>query len=160
MQLRESSLPGAAVAPAAAPGLHPELESLLGYWFVKCGGRKMPPRSEMPLREWERWHRNLALFGVIQYGALRVYECRMASCDLVTRLGGDITGLSLDEMDQEARASLRVNFESAWEKRAPVLGKTRMMSGSGIVTYSDLILPLSENGRSADAILLGSYPVV
>jgi hypothetical protein len=84
----------------------------------------------------------------------------MASPALAARLGGDVTGLSLDEMDADVRTSLRVNFESAWEKRAPVLGRTRMMVGAEAVTYSDLILPLSDNGRSADLILLGSYPVV
>ncbi|HEY2071130.1 MAG TPA: PAS domain-containing protein [Rhizomicrobium sp.] len=156
----QSAQPLASELSPGAPDLHPELESLLAYWFVKRAARTMPARSEMPPGEWERWHRNLALFGVIQYGALRVYECRMASPALAARLGGDVTGLSLDEMDADVRTSLRVNFESAWEKRAPVLGRTRMMVGAEAVTYSDLILPLSDNGRSADLILLGSYPVV
>jgi hypothetical protein len=142
---------------SGSPGLHPQLESLLAYWFVKCSGRKMPSRTDVPLREWERWHRNLALFDVIQYGALRIYECRLSAADLLPRLGCEATGLSIDELAPDVRAELRANFERAWEKKAPVMAQARVLSGAAIVRYSDLILPLSDNGASVDGFLLGSY---
>lgn len=144
----------------ASQHLHPKLESLLAHWFVKCAGRRMPSRIDLPLREWERWHRNLALFEVIQYGALRLYECRLSAADLMQRFGCEATGPSVDALDASIRYELRGNFESAVLRKAPVIGRMRLWSGASIVIFSDLILPLSENGESVDTLLMGSYPAM
>ena len=138
-------------------GLHPELESLLAYWFVKCGGRKFPMRASLDDRT--RWERNLALFDVLQYGALRVYECRASAEDLAPRLGRAPIGLSTDELAPEIRAELRASFEQAWARKAPHIAQARAPKGGRIVRYSDLVLPLSENGMNIDGMMLGSYPL-
>jgi hypothetical protein len=140
------------------PPLHPELESLLAFWFVKCAGRKMPARRDLPLAEWERWHRNLALFEVIQYGALRIYECRLSAADLGARFACEATGLALDDLQPDVRAELRAGFENACEKKAPVIVAARVLTGSAIVNWSELILPLSDNDARVDALLFASYP--
>jgi hypothetical protein len=139
------------------PGLHPELESLLAYWFVKCDGRKFPSRA--CLDERTRWARNLALFDVMQYGALRIYECRSSAEDLAPRLGGAPIGLATDELAPEIRAELRACFEQAWERKAPHIAQGRALKGGRIARYSDLVLPLSENGKNIDGMLLASYPL-
>ncbi len=144
---------------SAAPDLHPKLESLLAYWFVKCAGRKMPRRADVPLREWDRWHRNLALFDVIQYGALRLYECRLSAADLEQRLGCEATGLPIDALNPDVRTDLRAGFESAWERKAPVIAQARIASGNSVIHYAELILPLSDNDVTIDGMLLGSYPI-
>ena len=60
----------------------------------------------------------------------------------------------------EIRIALRANFETACERRAPVIVETRVAIAARGTLYSDLILPLSADGHNVDAILLGSYPLV
>jgi hypothetical protein len=140
--------------PPWASALHPKLESLLAYWFVKCDGRRMPRRSDLPVGDWEPWHRNLALFEVMQYGALRIFECRLSGSDLVRRFGQEATGLSIDDLAVGVRTELRANLERACTTAAPVI--VRPIAGSDGV-YSELILPLCDRGAAVTSVLLGSY---
>jgi hypothetical protein len=153
---RNAPLSSASIIPAmnTLAGLHPELESLLAFWFVKCGARKFPSRAALDGKQ--RWAGNLALFDVLQYGALRVYECRSCAGALAARLGPAPTGLSTDELAPEIRAELRAGFEQAWLRAAPHIAQARGIDGAN---YSDLVLPLSENGKNIDGMLLGSYPL-
>ncbi|HEY2071131.1 MAG TPA: hypothetical protein VGG48_16355 [Rhizomicrobium sp.] len=138
--------------------LHPRLESLLAYWFVKSAGRKMPSRAGMPLKDWERWHRNLALFEVVQYGALRLYECRLSAADLFERFGCEATGLSVDALKPSIRFELRADLEAAFLRKAPVFARRRLWSGTSLLIFCDLVLPLSEKGETVDSLLFASYP--
>jgi len=104
-----------------------------------------------------RWQRNLALFDVVQYGSLRVYECRSSAQGLTARLGRDPIGLSTDELPPEIRTELRAGFEQAWERRAPHIAQARVPKDGRIVRYTDLMLPLSENGKHIDGMLFASY---
>jgi hypothetical protein len=139
--------------PAVPSALHPSLESLLAYWFVKCGGRRMPRRQDLPARDWEPWHRNLALFEVMQYGALRIFECRLSGGDLARRFGCDASGLSIDDLAVTVRTELRANLERACTTGAPVIAR----AAAGGMTYSELVLPLCDAGAAVTALLLGSY---
>jgi hypothetical protein len=146
-------MPAMSTSDLAQPGLHPELESLLAYWFVRRGEGKFPSRTGVGDRE--RWARHLALFDVLQYGALRIYECRSSAGGLAERLGKSPIGLSTDELAPEIRAGLRGGFEQAWARKAPHIGQAVAYN----VRYSDLVLPLSENGLHIDGMLLASYPL-
>ena len=140
---------------AAPNALHPRLESLLAYWFAKCGTRRMPRRSDFPVGDWEPWHRNLALFEVMQYGALRIFECRLSGSDLVRRFGCEASGLSIDDLAGDVRAELRTNLEHACAAAAPVIART----AAADTIHSELILPLCDRGTAVTALLLGSYPL-
>jgi len=143
---------GASAAPNA---LHPRLEPLLAYWFVKCDGRRMPRRRDLPAQDWEPWHRNLALFEVMQYGSLRIFECRLSGADLMGRFGREASGLAIDDLAVPVRTELRASLERACTTAAPVIA-----CGHGAAdgaAYSELILPLCDRGSAVTALLLGSY---
>jgi hypothetical protein len=151
-RLDEMSDDGTSAAPHA---LHPRLESLLAYWFVKCDGRRMPRRRDLPVEEWEPWHRNLALFEVMQYGSLRIFECRLSGSDLVGRFGREASGLSIDDLAGGVRTEVRANLERACATAAPVI----VRAATGYTIHSELILPLCDRGFAVTALLLGSYPL-
>jgi len=140
---------------ATPNALHPRLESLLAYWFVKCDGRRMPSRRDLPIEEWEPWHRNLALFEVMQYGSLRIFECRLSGSDLAGRFGREASGLSIDDLADEVRTDLRANLERACATVAPAIAQARNATTNAV--HSDLILPLCDRGCAVTALLLGSY---
>jgi hypothetical protein len=143
--------------PPALKPLHPRLESLLAHWFVKCDGRRMPRRRDLPVEDWEPWHRNLALFEVMQYGALRIFECRLSGIDLKERFGGEATGLSIDDLASAVRTDLRANLERACASAAPVIARAHVAVTDTV--HSELILPLCDRGSTVTALLLGSYPL-
>ena len=140
---------------AAPDALHPRLESLLAYWFVKRDKRRMPRRRDLPVGDWEPWHRNLALFEVMQYGSLRIFECRLSGSDLVGRFGREASGLSIDDLAGSVRTEQRANLERACATAAPVI--VRAATANAI--HSELILPLCDRGSAVTALLLGSYPL-
>lgn len=135
-----------------------ELQSLLAHWVVLCAGRKMPDRRDMPLRALERWFDHTAIVDPVPYGDLRRYCFAFCGQKLVGRFGCDAMRMELRELDRPIWTDLLNIFEQA--SQAPATARFRFAKASGsIVTYHDLVLPLSDGRDRASQLLMASYPL-
>jgi hypothetical protein len=138
--------------------LPPELQSLLAYWTVHCNERAMPDRRALRLRDMAAWYDHLALIDIAAYGDLRRYAFAFCGQAMRHRLGREAMRLELRDLDKSVWAELLRTLERAGTAPAVGYGSTVRRNGT-LVTYCDLILPLSDSGGRAAQLLMGSYAV-
>jgi hypothetical protein len=133
--------------------LHPKLIALLASWSGKCAGEKLPARHQFPVAELRPWLGHLALLERCGDGFL----FRLCGTDLIARFGGEATGRMLHTCEAP-HASLRAALAESCETGAPVPSVTVMEINGDPVTWSEIVLPLSEDGAAVTRLFLGSYP--
>lgn len=133
--------------------LHPKLIALLASWSGKCAGEKLPARRQFPVAELRPWLGHLALLERCGDGFL----FRLCGTDLIARFGGEATGRMLHTCEAP-HASLRAALVESCETAAPVPSVTVMEINGDPVTWSEIALPLSEDGAAVTRLFLGSYP--
>jgi hypothetical protein len=134
--------------------LPPRLEALLSYWLMKCAGRPMPSRDELPIHELRPWLSQLALIEVS--GDQRV---RLCGTNLIRRFGREATGLSVGELAPDIADQLRAILKAASKSIAPILAVSRIRLGRETITHSEVSLPLADGGGRLSIVLFGSYQV-
>ncbi|HEY2069203.1 MAG TPA: hypothetical protein VGG48_06590 [Rhizomicrobium sp.] len=138
--------------------LPPELQSLLAHWLVRREDRPIPDRRDVPLRELTAWYDHLAIIDIAAYGDLRRYAFAFCGQALHHRLGREAMKLELRDLDKPVWVELLKTLERGHE--APAIGYAPAARRNGtIVTYCDLVLPLSDRSSRATQLLMGSYAV-
>jgi hypothetical protein len=138
--------------------LPPELQSLLAHWTVHCNERAMPDRRALTLAGMADWYDHLAIVDIAAYGGLKRYEFAFCGQAMRYRLGREAMRLELRDLDKSVWAELLRTLERAAAGPAIGYGSTVRRNGT-LVTYCDLVLPLSDRGDRAARLLMGSYAV-
>ena len=150
---------GSAPTGERPPGfstLHPKLRRLLEYWNAKRGAGDMPARRDIPVSELKSWIGQLA---IIEPLGANDFHFRLCGTGLIRRFGRETTGLYLQELAPDIRATLAEPLQRALSKRAPFIHSPRVVLSERPVVYSELLLPLSDRGARARMLLLGAYAV-
>ena len=130
-----------------------KLTSLKALWDAKRQGRSMPSREDFGIHELKPWLGYLALVDV---AGERTF--RLCGTNLVGRFGGDMTGRRVAEVIADLQQGVTDQIAKACETKFPVAVKTSIQAHGQPVIYSELILPLSQNGGEVTMLLWASYP--
>jgi hypothetical protein len=141
---------------AQARSLPPSLEDLLSYWLTKCGGRPMPGRDDIPVRELRPWLGQLAL---IEVRGEHDFRIRVSGTNLIRRFGREATGMAVNELAADIAQQLRALLKAACKAMAPVVAVSHVQLGRATISHCEVALPLSGAGGHVVTVLLGSYPV-
>jgi hypothetical protein len=134
--------------------LHPKLTALFALWSAKCGTAICPARDRFTVAELRPWLGHLALLEQRDGDVL----FRVCGTELIARFGCEATGRMLASLCAP-HAGLRAAHAQARETFTPVPAITVMMAGDEPVTWSEIVLPLSDDGCSTSRFFLGSYPL-
>jgi len=139
------------------PAIRPELVALYAFWHELCAGRAMPSRADVSIEALRPWLGNLALLSVIAGGA--DYFFRVHGTNLRDIAGDELTGRLLMTLPYEWVAALAAEYEQVVATRQPAFKPRSRSLSNDFMMIEKLLLPLSENGRDVDMILVGVYRV-
>ena len=130
----------------------PRLRGLLDYWERKRGGRPMPARADIDPVEIPELLAHLILIDVEDGPSHRV---RLVGTEIASRYGADFTGKCLEDIDfGELRQTVLDAYLACSRSAAPYVSESFFTSASGVYTSMErLILPLSQNGETAEKLL-------
>jgi hypothetical protein len=133
--------------------MHPQLRDLLEFWHRKCAGRRMPARRDFDVFELRQWLGRLHLVQVAGGGEDFVFT--IYGSDIAVLHGSDFTGKALSSIADPARESVRRAYAATCRSRAPLFVEDDPLVRSSLTRLENLILPLSDDGRTVDRILIG-----
>ncbi len=130
------------------------LKKMFQYWSSKKGDRLMPSRSDLKPEEFHRLLPQVVLVDV-EMDPVR-YRARLVGTKVVEAIGQDFTGLYFDRFPDIG--FLVDRFNSLVRTRRPYLVNDNVQwPEKSFLEYYGLALPLSDNGRDVNIILLGMY---
>lgn len=135
------------------------LKDLHAYWLGKKGGDIAPPRSAIRPEELVQL---LPTIGLMEVGdhAPRL-RFRLFGTELVKAYGEELTGKFAEHIDLDAVASEIINqlLTAAVECR-PKIARVRFTKSldGRFVQYERIALPLSDDGKTVNMLLLGYVP--
>jgi len=137
---------------------HPELDALRELWASKCGTRAMPPRAALDMAAIARWRTHAASVEVEHdAGGFRI---GWVGGWLAEHHGAPSGALGGEDRSREIGAALSADLERASALKAPVFTLRAGTSATGGDTqYSQLVLPLSDDGDTVVALLVATYPL-
>ena len=130
-----------------------KLTSLKALWDGKRQGRSMPSRDDFGIHELKPWLGYLALVDVAGEGTFR-----LCGTNLVSRFGGDMTGKRVADVIAALQQGVTDQIAKACETKIPVAVKSSIQTRGQAVIYTELILPLSQDGGEVSMLLWASYP--
>ena len=130
----------------------PDLKALHEYWAGKCGGRKMPSRSDIDPTEIPGLLPHVFIAEVHQPGRFRFRLVGTAICE---RWGENYSGKWLDELSLgEERDAVLQQYAHALQSAAPSYDSAEFTSEFGrYLNYRRLLLPLSCDGETPTMLL-------
>lgn len=131
-----------------------KLQALLALWNEKRGNRDMPSRADLNASALKPWLGNLALID-LRNGSGPTF--RLCGTNLRDRFGGEVTGRSLDDLEDVIATSLRGAVNRVHETSKPMQYKHKAETENAPKAFYELCAPLSDNGVTIDTILLASY---
>ncbi|HEY0281609.1 MAG TPA: PAS domain-containing protein [Rhizomicrobium sp.] len=130
-----------------------KLTSLKALWDAKRQKRPMPSRDDFGIHELKPWLGHLALVDVT---GERIF--RLCGTSLFSRFGGDMTGQPVARVSAALRRGVTDQVAKACETKTPVPVECCIQAYGQPVIYSELVLPLSQNGEEVSMLLWASYP--
>ncbi len=132
----------------------PLLRRLYDYWSAKRGDRAMPSRSDTDPVDLSFILGQILLIDVLR-DPLR-FHVRVHGTELARRAGYELSGKMLDELPlPEYRAMATRSLTTVVETRAPFRSlRDRMIDGRSL-QYEGLVVPLSQDDREVDMLLVG-----
>ena len=133
------------------------------YWRMLRGGRAMPARAELSPRDMRGILRNVVLLRAIDGGA--DYEYRIVGELFVWAYGLQFRDMRLSQIEAAAPehgARMRRLYEHVRASAEPLAFQGwvgREVPQSRFVYYESLLLPLADDGRTVDHILIASFYV-
>lgn len=134
------------------------LLGLFQLWHAKLKGRRMPASDDFDRAELARWADNLMMIDVP--GDIADFRIRWLGANLVTMFGASRAGSGIEAMTSVGeRNSVLPQYRIVIDTGVPAHYATEVeLSQRGVVAQQKLILPLSSNGETVDAVLAGIYP--
>jgi len=137
---------------------HPDTMALYQYWLARCKGRRMPARSDIdPVEIPPRLLRDMCLVDVVPDERRYVY--RLVGTGDVEVRGEDPTGKSVLESFFAPSAEDALGcYDRVVATGAPFLDPNPFTAPTGrYVTEETLFLPLSDDGRTVNKILVFTH---
>lgn len=132
------------------------LRSIYSYWESKKEGRLMPSRSDIKPEEFYQFLPQVVLIDVERDPAPVRFRARLVGTKVVDAIGQDFTGLYFDSFPNIERMVAR--FKVLVEKKDPYLVNDNVQwPEKAFMEYFGLALPLSDNGKDVNIIMLGMY---
>ncbi len=137
---------------------HPELDALRALWASKCGARAMPPRAALDVAALARWRTHAALVEVENDGG--GFRMGWVGEWLAERHGAPRGAYGGQDLSREIGAALSADLERASALKAPVFTlRAGTLATGGETQYSQLVLPLSDDGDTVVGLLVATYPL-
>jgi len=133
--------------------LFPHHIELYRYWDAKRLGRRMPSRRDFDPCQIPALLSHLMIVDKFE-GRLRY---RLVGTAVAADMGRDLTGLFVGDnvSPPEYAAAYRIGFEQVWTSGHPVFATSEYQPTSRVLRASSrLLLPLGEDGRNTDRIVL------
>lgn len=136
-------------AAAFAATLTPFARSAFDYWNVKRGARHMPARRDLDPLDMRAFLPQVMLLDVLDGG--RDFFCRVCGSDIRERIGVEMTGRLLSELNGEPEVVKRIleEYREVVRLRRPTSARhdfINRITGRPKV-YERLTTPLSDDGR-------------
>lgn len=131
------------------------LAGLLALWEERRRARRMPTRADLPTEDLRPWLGHLILLDVLANGAdfrYRVYGTR-----LVDTFGVERTGATVGMLPAETRGLALAEYATAYHEGRPRFVCFHRTIGTDSLPVAKLILPLSDDGQTANMLLAGVY---
>jgi hypothetical protein len=134
---------------------HPDIRTVLAYWQDKCRGRVMPSRADIDPVELSRFLPNITLVDVVADERRFIY--RLVGTAEVQLRGNDPTGKSImDAFFGRSQATVLSKYEEVCRSCAPFYEEDDYQVVDRYVSDANLFLPLSEDGKVVNKILVFS----
>lgn len=131
------------------------LQALHDYWRSLATPPLLPARSRFRPADVARLLPVIALIDV-EHG--RRFRFRLVGTHVVNGLGGDLTGIALNDLEpSHLKDSLSALVRQACARREPaVLGSMQCAFRQNLIAVREAVaLPMAEDGRTVDKLLLG-----
>lgn len=143
--------------PALPEGIEDSrLQRLAAYWDSRRAGRPMPARADIDPLGMGYILGNLTLVEVRHGGPQLQFRFRLFGVNLVEDMGFDPTGQDLDTYPRPEMAEiLRVSYTEVAETGRPFRRRRhRLVMDGRLFENESLLLPLSDDGRRVDMLLV------
>lgn len=137
------------------PSLCARQSALHSLWAEKCSGRLAPPRQAFDVVELREWLGSLCLVAVEDGG--RDYFYRVFGTSLATTIGRELTGRRLSEVESEVAEAFASGYAAVVASAAPGHFAATFVNSLRTIRLSDLVLPLSQDGETVDALLTCTF---
>jgi hypothetical protein len=141
-------------AEAFAAGLSPFSQSVFAYWNGKRGSRPMPARRDLDPLEMRGFLPQVMLLDVLDGG--RDFFCRVVGSDIRERIGFEMTGRLLSELNGEPAVveAILEEYREVVRLRRPTSARhdfVNRVTGRPKV-YERLTMPLSDDGTAVNML--------
>ena len=134
------------------------LLGLFQFWHAKLNGRRMPASGDLDRADMARWADNLMMVDVP--GDIADFRIRWLGGNLARMFATPRAGTGIEAMTSAGeRSSILPQYRVVIDTGLPAYYATEVeLSKRGVVAQRKLILPLSTDGVTVDAVLAGIYP--
>ena len=134
------------------------LRRLLAYWRERCAGRAMPTRADIDPLDFPYILGNVVLLGVEREPAPEAlrFRVRLQGTEIVQRLGFDLTGRTVDELEMPGfRALISKAIIEVATRGAPLLRQRNMIMDDRLLRYEAIVLPLGGESGAVEQVMIG-----
>ncbi|MET4697855.1 hypothetical protein ABIE65_000872 [Constrictibacter sp. MBR-5] len=139
--------------PPSPSTLQRDLHAL---WLSKRGSGAVPLRRAFDVIELRPWLGFLCLVDIEEQG--RDFRYRIFGTRIASLIGCELTGRRLSEIDGGLRDGLRPGYVEVARSGAPATFTPALHEAWRTIRLSELVLPLSRDGRGTDMLLTCCYP--
>jgi len=132
----------------------PELAEVLAVWRAKHREARLPPRAAFDATDLKRAISHVMILDV--RNGEREFVFRLAGSETVHIHRRELTGCAIAEIgDRSWQIMMRRELVELVERGEPQLSRLRYQTSSGLQRdYRELRLPLADDGRTVDRILI------
>ncbi len=133
------------------------LLALFHFWQGKLNGRRMPRPDDLDPVDMARWSKHLMFIDVP--GDMLSFRIRWLGAEIAAMFGTPRAGTGIEAMASEGeRSSVLPQYRVVIDTGLPAYYETEVeLTRRGVVPQRKLILPLSSEGTSVDAVLACIY---
>lgn len=145
--------------PTELLSFYSDLAGLHDYWDRKRAGCRMPPWHKFDAVEMKPWLGRLNVVDVERRGCADAFRYRIFGTEIAEILGRELTGRYVGDGDAGAGALMLEGYREVVARRAPILRRQDPVDGTRMLQHVRLMLPISEDGRQVNKVLVGIHPL-
>lgn len=141
----------------AATIRHDDHRWMFDYWRARCADGLLPGRSAVDPVDFPHLLPRVALIDVLGPPSAPEFCYRLAGTEITLRAGRDPTGKRFDELyESDYLVTALETYRDIVKAGVPHLSERMfpLLDGREFLRYDRLILPLAEDGRRIDMLLL------